>query len=201
MAIAIEEHKLARFLQGIRLGMKIKHAAAYGDFNPKTFYEWKKKALGLWPDGGDWPEEVAFYRRYLATDAEKVAGLLADVLKGAKTDWRAAMRLLELSGYTVKQEHEHTGPAGVALPITFNLSGLSPDELAEAKARLKAAKSGLPIRLLQLSIPALREALATGDYDEHLAGLREAEEAGRNGAKRCRVGALDALDKRAALGR
>ncbi len=111
---------------------------------------------------------------------------------------RSADSLLDRYGRRRGQAHEHSGPAGEAIPISFNLQAHSDDDLATAKARLLAARSGVPLRLLQLSIPELSKAIATGKHDEHLEALRKAEEAGRNRRGRTRVGALQVLDARIA---
>jgi hypothetical protein len=65
-------------------------------------------------------------------------------------------------------------------------------EEAAAKAAEVAAHAAIE-SILEGSVAAVRAALATGEYDEHLARLRIVEEAGKN-----RKGVLGALDERRA---
>tara|TARA_R100001594_G_C3989140_1_gene251988 strand:- start:215 stop:655 length:441 start_codon:yes stop_codon:yes gene_type:complete len=63
--------------------------------------------------------------------------------------------------------------------LLFNKISCDFSEAATSVEVAEVSESDAPTRLLDLSVPKLRMALATGDYDMYLEALLEAEQAGK----------------------
>lgn len=97
---------IERAVRGVKLGLKIEHAAQYAGITGTRWYDWLKRA-----EAGEDPYR-AFRDAVKAAEAEGVASRMAMVVKAAQDGgWQAAAWILERrDGYT-KPEHRPSQPA------------------------------------------------------------------------------------------
>ena len=115
----------SRVLEGIRIGLPIKMAAARAGIAKQTLYNWLAEAEKK-PDGayGKFAAELDLAQ---ADFAAKVLGHWNDAIPD---DWRAGVEMLGRrfpDEFGKRERHEVSGPAGEAIKVEVKWPGAAPE--------------------------------------------------------------------------